>query len=120
MDLLRKLGELRQFANNMDSAKIKIRQYTEAYKTVEPFTTEYQNFLQGRRAKQAFNTSDNKHAAVKGSGVTERLLTEIPETLYTMLYRQLTPEEWMWFDSVKGKTWYANEYREFSATGGRL
>ena len=105
----------------MDSAKIKIRKYTEAYKTVEPFKTEYLNFLKSVRAKQALNTSSNKHAAIKdGLGVTERLLTEVPETLHTLLYRRLSPEEWVWFDSLNGKKWLAKEYKEFSATGGRL
>lgn len=110
-------------AIQMDSAKIKIRQYTEAYRTVEPFRNEYQMFLSGRREAVRRNTDvhDNKFAEVKGgAGVTERLLTEVPETLYTILYKQLTPEEWMWFESVPGKTWYGSEYREFSATGGKL
>lgn len=105
----------------MDSAKIKIRKYTEAYKTIEPFKSEYQAFLKSVNANQARNTADNKHAAIKnGTGVTERLLTEIPETLYTMLFRSLAPEEWVWFDSLNGKKWLAQEYKEFSATGGRL
>jgi hypothetical protein len=105
----------------METAKIKIRQYTEAYKTVEPFKSEYLQFLKGVKAKQALNTSSNKHAAVQGGvGVTERLLTEVPETLHVMLFRQLTDEEWMWFQSIEARKWFANSYKEFSATGGKV
>lgn len=105
----------------METAKIKITQYTEAYRTVEPFKTEYQQFLSGRSEKQSFNVKSTKHAQINnGLGVTERLLTEIPETLWAMLFRQLNPEEWTWFNSVEGKTWFANNNKEFSATGRKL
>lgn len=102
----------------MDGAKTKIRQYVESYKEV--FSGEFRSFMQAQKPKLDDLAKSNKYAEVKGSDVVERQLGEMPETLFLLLQKNLTAQEYIWYQSMPGQAWFFNTFTEFKVTGGRI
>lgn len=96
----------------MDSAKLKIKKIVTNYKSV--FSDEYKLFLDA--AKHRKSTLKNQYGEIKGDLMIERLLNEYPETLDTMIYSGLEPEELVWFRSKTGSRWFGKTYKEFNVS----
>lgn len=102
----------------METTKQKITNVVKTYQEV--FNREFQNFLLGQKPKTDAAVTDNKFAELKGSDVVERQLGEIPETLFVLLMKHLSPEEYVWYQSRKGAQWFYNTFKEFKVTGGKV
>lgn len=98
--------------------KAKITMYTDAYKDV--FKAEYEMFLKAQKAKVSGLREYNKHAKLNGTDYIERQLGEMPETLFTILEKQLTGDELRWFSTKDGKRWFFTRFPEFAVAGGKL
>lgn len=104
----------------MTATKKKIEEIISAYKS-GPFYVqsgdgwmhEFEAFKQSRAPR--WNVQADKFASLKHkkTDILERGLTVMPTTLFTIFKRQLSLEEWKWFDSVGGKKWFAKKFKEF-------
>lgn len=93
----------------MQEAKNKITQGVKDY--IKLFPGEYQDVIKDIKKKKAVT---NKFAELKGTDVVQRLLFEIPETLFTIINTRLTDEEKKWFESVEAGRWFAQSFRQFT------
>ncbi len=87
----------------------KIRNTINEYKKI--FTWEYDAFF-----KQQVELKSNVHddyASVKGSQIEMRVLSEIPDTLYTIFQKTLDKSSWEYFRSKKGQRWLVKEFPIF-------
>lgn len=96
--------------------KDRLREIVKTY--TELFPDEYRAVVEivGQKRK---NMKD-KFASIKGKeagatdGALERAMFEISETLSTIIYRQLSPEEMLWHTSAAGAQWFQKTFKEFS------
>lgn len=102
----------------MESTKQKITSIVKTYEEV--FKQEFENFIKAQKPKTELATSDNKFAELKGSDVIQRQLGEIPETLFVLLMKHLSGEEYAWYQTPKGAAWFYNNFKEFKVTGGTV
>lgn len=98
------------------TVKPKLREIVKTYQ--ELFPDEYRAVIE--IVKQKRKNMKDKFGSVKGKdanttdGALERAMFEISETLSTIIYRQLTPEELLWHNSSRGSEWFQKTFREFS------
>ena len=98
-------------AKTIEQAKEKIRRTVGDYTGLHPF--EFDAFkTQAARQREERRT---KFAEVRGSETIERQIGEWPERLDAMLKFALTDEEWLWFTSVKGCSWFVKNWPMFAA-----
>lgn len=94
----------------MNEAQKKIKDLVDGYK--EMFYDEYIavcNILKKKRA----NRTDSFADLSKDTDTIDRQLNEYPETLHTILYANLSPEEFTYFNSKEGARWFTSKYKEF-------
>ena len=95
----------------MEEAKTKIKQVVASYKQL--FYNEYLatvNIVKQKRKgllKEVGTMS-------KGVEFLERPLVEYPERLFNLLNVKLTPQEMVFFSTVKGTQWFAQTFKEFA------
>lgn len=89
----------------------RIRNIVGGYK--ELFPQEYEatvNFIADNRRLQ-----ENEFASLKKEqNMLERALFELPETLDTMLIKELSTDELTWFKSKTGGRWFAKSFPQFA------
>jgi hypothetical protein len=73
------------------------------------FKIEYKNFLRSVAPKRDLS----KFGELKGTDVILRQVCEYPETLYVMIYKSLSPEEYQWFQKTEALNWFAKKFPEF-------
>lgn len=78
------------------------------------FPEEFDAFKKQNRVKVAMQ--DNKFSALSNSDTVERLVHEIPETLYAALLTKLEAHELDYFTSKKGAEWFAGKFPPFRAS----
>lgn len=98
-------------------AKPLISSYTKAYE--ETFASEYLAFLNMHKVKVKVQTTDNKHAKWHVDGEW-RQWGEIPATLFALLKRTLTAEQWQWFQTTDGQRWFYTTHPQYKVAGGKL
>ncbi len=91
------------------SSQDKIRKTINEYKRI--FAWEYNAFFK-QQAELRENVHDD-YAKVKGSQIEMRLLSEIPDTLYTIFQKTLDETTWNYFRSKKGQRWLVTEFPVF-------
>lgn len=84
------------------------------------FPVEFHNFLNGQRQKLSELQADNKFATLEGSEVVERQLGEMPETLFVLLERNLTSDEYTWYQKHEGQKWFYNTFPQYKITHGKV
>lgn len=94
----------------MESYQAKVRKITKDYKAL--FPEEYINVVEAIKTMRLtkFNESTG---AIKGDHVIGRHLIEFPETLFNLIYNNLTEDEFKIFDDPVGQRWFAKTYPEF-------
>ena len=76
------------------------------------FPQEYKDFRFGVKEKQ--RDLNTKFAEVKGpEEIVERLLYEVPETLWNLINMKTTADEHKWLSSKEGAHWFAREFEHF-------
>lgn len=91
--------------------KKKVIEAVNFYKRV--FSKEYDEFIKTIPLKKKLRFPNGK---TKGDEVVSRIVSEYPETLYTMFNLSFSKEDWAWFDSEQGRKWFFKEYLEFRAS----
>src|SRR5438067_1487078 len=92
--------------------KLKIEGIVGAYQKV--YKDEYEVFLKGQKIKH--KNLDNKFALLKHTDIELRGLVEAPLTLYNLIRMNLQDDEWKWYESKEGKTWFGKTYPAFLMT----
>ncbi len=70
---------------------------------------EWKAFQMGKKVK--LKLQQDEFASVKGGDeFIKRGLLDMPNTLFWIFKRQLTEDEWKWFESEQGKLWIAKHY----------
>lgn len=96
----------------MKIAKQEISEAVKEYKKV--FYPEYLEVVELLKAKRKALEDKDYATVVKDSGsFLDRALTEIPETLYTVLLQGLSKESLKYYKSKEGTRWFAREFPEF-------
>lgn len=99
--------------DSYDIVKNNVTHFVNAYKWA--FPAEYQATIK--------QVQENRNKNIKASGditktnktdYLERVIHEMPETLFNILNKRLTQEELDWLGSVKGARWFATNFPEFS------
>lgn len=70
----------------------------------------FYNFVQLKR-KDLIKESGEM---VGGEHAIERILFEMPETLYGFIATNLSPEEFTWWSTKEGSRWFAKTFKKFS------
>ena len=96
----------------MESAKAKIKLLVKDYMSV--FTEEFNEFRGA--AKEKISLQNTKFGEVKGGGLVERVLHEIPETLYVIIMKHRDESEFKWYQSKEGARWFAKNFKQFNVT----
>ena len=91
----------------MIEAQNKIKATVEGYKNI--YKDEYVFVCNQIKTKRG-NT--NKFAET-GMDYAERLLTEVPETLFQLFMETLSEDEIQYYSSKEGTRWFAKTYPEF-------
>jgi len=94
---------------DLDILKTKIENLAKAYEEV--YADEYKEFLKATKKKRALQKTD--YASTKGH-VLERVLTEVPETLFVLLKQTLFPFEFDWYTSTEGTKWFAKNFKQYT------
>ena len=92
--------------------KSKINTIVDSYLTT--YNMEAKAFLVAHKAK--LDNQSNKFGKIKGSDMVERVLHEVPETLFIMLKTGLEEHEWEWWISKEGGRWFAKKFKAMSLT----
>ncbi len=83
---------------------------------IKRYPREYSLF-KGQNIKRS-HSQKNKFASVgKGQGALERKITEVPETLFTMMTVNLPLEDMEYYKSKNGTRWFAGQFPEFRIAG---
>jgi len=93
-----------------DKTKEKIKRIVGEYKRM--FPGEYNLVI--KQIKRNRDNQRTKFAEMKQTGIVERALIEIPETLNTMFRLRFTENEEEEFRTKKAMRWFAKEYPMFS------
>lgn len=87
-----------------------VKKVVKEYKKV--FPQEYKAVIElVKEKRKMLQNSDT--GQMKGDHVLERPIAEYPETLYTAIYNELTPQAFTAFSTTEGQRWFVKTYPEF-------
>ncbi len=69
---------------------------------------EFDEFMKLKRKNQI-----NEFSMIKGDHTLERVLYDVPETLYNLFRIKLEDGDWDFFDSKEGARWFAKSFPQF-------
>lgn len=90
--------------------KEKIKECVKAYEDI--FVYEFNQFKVGIREKRN-QLRDQKFGETKGMDFVDRVLYEVPVTLYEIFIRRLSPDDMKQLKSKKGARWFAKAFPEY-------
>lgn len=95
----------------MKEAQIKIEALVTDYQNI--FPDEFSEFRKAIKTKQ--DMASDKFAAVQNTNnqIIERVLFEIPETLYGIFLVRLEEQEMKYLDSKEGSRWFAKKFPQY-------
>jgi hypothetical protein len=94
--------------HNLTKSKIKL--LVEEYQRV--FPEEYAAFQQGQRVR--VDLTSDKYASVIDGEALEQHLTEMPETLYTILEKHLSNDQHQELQTKEGMRWFARTFKQYA------
>jgi hypothetical protein len=89
--------------------KQKVTAIVEEYKKL--FRSEYNDFLEAQTDKK--ENLNTKWAETKGTDYLIRHLIEVPETLFVLIKRRLSDEDYQWYETLEAKEWFGATFPEF-------